>query len=107
MYVRLVNLTDTDEVVSDGSLSYNHVMAEGNQEYYFILRDDINFAAVKDGAAVDTGELVSAEDVVFSLNRAKMLIQYRIIVPTAFMKILKQSKSFLIYPNYKIKSSRL
>lgn len=71
MYVRLVNLTDTDDVVSDGSLSYNHAVAEGNQEYYFILRDDINFAAVKDGAAVDTGELVSAEDVVFSLNRAK------------------------------------
>ncbi|MEQ6354358.1 ABC transporter substrate-binding protein [Lysinibacillus sp. M3] len=71
MYVRLVNLTDTDEVVSDGSLSYNHAIAEGNQEYYFILRDDLNFAAVKDGAAVDTGELVSAEDVVFSLNRAK------------------------------------
>ncbi|MGE7945790.1 ABC transporter substrate-binding protein [Lysinibacillus sp. NPDC093688] len=71
MYVRLVNLTDTDEVVSDGSLSYNHASAEGNQEYYFILRDDLNFAAVKDGAAVDTGELVSAEDVVFSLNRAK------------------------------------
>ncbi|MFE3574276.1 ABC transporter substrate-binding protein [Lysinibacillus sp. NPDC059133] len=71
MYVRLVNLTDTDEVVSNGSLSYDHAIAEGNQEYYFILRDDINFAAVKDGAAVDTGELVSAEDVVFSLNRAK------------------------------------
>ncbi|MEB2298412.1 ABC transporter substrate-binding protein [Lysinibacillus xylanilyticus] len=71
MYVRLVNLTNTDEVVSDGSLSYNHAIAEGNQEYYFILRDDLNFAAVKDGAAVDTGELVSAEDVVFSLNRAK------------------------------------
>ncbi|MGE7999268.1 ABC transporter substrate-binding protein [Lysinibacillus sp. NPDC093190] len=71
MYVRLVNLTDTDDVVSDGSLSYNHAISEGNQEYYFILRDDINFAAVKDGAAVDTGELVSAEDVVFSLNRAK------------------------------------
>jgi len=71
MYVRLVNLTDTDEVVSDGSLSYNHAIAEGNQEYYFILRDDIHFAAIKDGAAVDTGELVSGEDVVFSLNRAK------------------------------------
>ena len=71
MYVRLVNLTDTDEVVSDGSLSYNHATAEGNQEYYFILRDDIHFAAIKDGAAVDTGELVSGEDVVFSLNRAK------------------------------------
>ncbi|GLC87715.1 ABC transporter substrate-binding protein [Lysinibacillus piscis] len=71
LYVRLVNLTDTDEVVSDGSLSYNHAIADGNQEYYFILRDDIHFAAVKNGAAVDTGELVSAEDVVFSLNRAK------------------------------------
>ncbi|KOS60645.1 hypothetical protein FJQ98_04590 [Lysinibacillus agricola] len=71
MYVRLVNLTDTDEVVSNGSLSYNHAIAEGSQEYYFILRDDINFTAIKDGAAVDTGDLVSAEDVVFSLNRAK------------------------------------
>ncbi|MEB2278830.1 ABC transporter substrate-binding protein [Lysinibacillus xylanilyticus] len=71
IYVRLVNLRDTDDVVSDGSLSYNHAIAEGNQEYYFILRDDINFAAVKEGAPVDTGELVSAEDVVFSLNRAK------------------------------------
>ncbi|MFC7688045.1 ABC transporter substrate-binding protein [Ureibacillus sp. GCM10028918] len=71
MYVRLVNLTEDDQVVSDGSLSYNNVMAEGNSEYYFILRDDINFAKVENGAAVDTGELVSAEDVVFSLNRAK------------------------------------
>lgn len=71
MYVRLVNLTEDDQVVSDGSLSYNHVMADGNSEYYFILRDDINFAKVENGAAVDTGELVSAEDVVFSLNRAK------------------------------------
>jgi len=71
MYVRLVNLTDDDKVVSDGSLSYNHVIADGNSDYYFILRDDINFAAVENGTAVDTGELVSAEDVVFSLNRAK------------------------------------
>lgn len=71
MYVRLVNLTDDDKVVSDGSLSYNHVMADGNSEFYFILRDDINFAKVENGTAVDTKELVSAEDVVFSLNRAK------------------------------------
>lgn len=71
MYVRLVNLTDDDKVVSDGSLSYNHAIANGNSEYYFILRDDINFAKVENGTAVDTGELVSAEDVVFSLNRAK------------------------------------
>lgn len=71
MYVRLVNLTDDDQVVSDGSLSYNYAIGEGNSDYYFILRDDINFARVADGAAVDTGERVGAEDVVFSLNRAK------------------------------------
>lgn len=71
LYVRLVNLTDDDVVTSDGSLSYNHSIAEGNSEYYFILRDDINFAAVADGKAVDTGERVGADDVIFSLNRAK------------------------------------
>ena len=71
LYVRLVNLTDDDAVISDGSLSYNHSIAEGNSEYYFILRDDINFAAVNDGEAVDTGERVGADDVIFSLNRAK------------------------------------
>ena len=71
MYVRLVNLTDDDVVVSDGSLSYNHSIAEGNSDYYFLLRDDLNFAAIRDGKAVDTGERVGADDVSFSLNRAK------------------------------------
>ena len=71
MYVRLVNLSDTDEVVSDGSLSYDHAIAENNEEFYFVLRDDINFAKGEGEKAVDTGDLVSAEDVVFSLNRAK------------------------------------
>ncbi|MGG0670428.1 ABC transporter substrate-binding protein [Lederbergia citrisecunda] len=71
MYVRLVNLTDDDHVVSDGSLSYNYAIGEGNEDYYFVLRDDINFAAVADDKAVDTGERVGADDVVFSLNRAK------------------------------------
>lgn len=71
MYVRLVNLSDTDEVVADGSLSYNYAIAEDNQSYYFVLRDDINFAKVENNQAVDTGDLVSAEDVVFSLERAK------------------------------------
>lgn len=70
-YVRLVNLTDDDEVTSEGSLSYNHAIGEGNQEYYFILRDDVRFAKVVDKKAVDSGELVAAEDVVFSMNRAK------------------------------------
>lgn len=71
MYVRLVNLSDTDEVVSEGSLSYDHAIAKNNEEYYFVLRDDINFAKVEGEKAVDSGDLVSAEDVVFSLNRAK------------------------------------
>lgn len=71
MYVRLVNLTDDDKVVSDGSLSLNHAIAEGSESFYFLLRDDINFSAVKDKKAVDTGERVGADDVVFSLNRAK------------------------------------
>ncbi|GIO22194.1 ABC transporter substrate-binding protein [Oceanobacillus sp. J11TS1] len=71
MYVRLVNLTDDDEVVSDGSLSLNHAIAEGSQEFYFLLRDDINFAKVDGDTAVDTGERVGAEDVQFSLERAK------------------------------------
>lgn len=70
-YVRLVNLTDDDKVTSVGSLSRNHAIAEGNSDYYFILRDDINFAAVKDKKAVDTGERVGANDVIFSMNRAK------------------------------------
>ncbi|WP_067840463.1 ABC transporter substrate-binding protein [Amphibacillus sediminis] len=71
IYVRLVNLTDDDRVVSDGSLSLNHVIADGNQDYYFVLRDDIHFAAVDEDEAIDTEERVGAEDVKFSLDRAK------------------------------------
>jgi peptide/nickel transport system substrate-binding protein len=70
-YVRLVNLTDDDKITSEGSLSYNHAIANGNSDYYFILRDNINFAAIKDKLAVDTGERVGGDDVIFSLNRAK------------------------------------
>ncbi|MBS4220660.1 hypothetical protein KHA96_20390 [Bacillus sp. FJAT-49711] len=71
MYVRLVNLTDDDVVTSDGSLSLNHSIADGNSDYYFLLRDDINFAKITDKKAVDSGERVGADDVIFSLNRAK------------------------------------
>lgn len=70
-YVRLVNLTDDDAVTSEGSLSYNNVIGEGNEEYYFVLRDNVRFAKVVDKKAVDSGEIVAAEDVVFSMNRAK------------------------------------
>lgn len=71
MYVRLVNLTDDDQLTADGSLSHNFSIAEGNSDYYFILRDDINFAKIDNKKAVDTGERVGADDVIFSLDRAK------------------------------------
>ncbi|WP_245954989.1 ABC transporter substrate-binding protein [Paenibacillus flagellatus] len=71
MYVRLLNLTDDDKLTAEGSLSYNFAIAEGNTEYYFILRDDIRFARIKDKQAVDSGERVGADDVIFSLLRAK------------------------------------
>ncbi|MNB79451.1 Glutathione-binding protein GsiB precursor [compost metagenome] len=71
MYVRLVNLTDDDKITSDASLSRNHTIADGNQDYYFILRDDIHFAKIENKKAVDTGERVGGDDVVFSLDRAK------------------------------------
>lgn len=70
MYVRLVNLQDDDTVTSEASLSYNHAIGESRSDYYFILRDDINFASVEDGQAVDSGERVGAEDVIYSLERA-------------------------------------
>lgn len=69
--VRLINLTDDDKITSEGSLSYNHAIAEGNSDYYFILRDDITFAQVVDKKAADSGERVGADDVIFSMNRAK------------------------------------
>jgi len=71
MYVRLVNLTDDDQLTAAGSLSHNFSIAEGNSDYYFILRDDINFAKIDNKKAVDTGERVGADDVIFSLDRAK------------------------------------
>lgn len=70
-YVRLLTFDANMQVGTNGSLSYNYVVADGNQNFYFILRDDINFAKVEDMHAVDTGIKVGAEDVIFSLNRAK------------------------------------
>ncbi|MDR6554793.1 ABC transporter substrate-binding protein [Paenibacillus qinlingensis] len=71
MYVRLLNLTDDDKLTPEGSLSHNFAIAEGNSDYYFVLRDDINFAQIKNKLGADSGERVGAEDVIFSLNRAK------------------------------------
>lgn len=68
--VRIINMLEDDTVVSDGSLSRNFAIAEGNQEYYFILRDDVFFSKVEDKHVVATDVRVGAEDVEFSLERA-------------------------------------
>ena len=46
-----------------GSLTKTFTTAEGNMDFYFLLRTDINFGTTKNGKAVDTGLPVSAEDV--------------------------------------------
>ncbi len=70
MYVKIINLSDDDEIMTDSSLSHSYAVGEGNETYYFLLRDDVNFAKVENGEVVDTGVLVAADDVVYSLNRA-------------------------------------
>ncbi|MDR0554812.1 MAG: ABC transporter substrate-binding protein [Treponema sp.] len=71
MYIRVVNLTDDDKVIPDGSLSWQFSIKDGNVDYYFVLRDDVNFAKVENLQAVNTGVRVGGEDVVFSLSRAR------------------------------------
>lgn len=68
--IRIVNLEDDDTVTSEGSLSRNHAIAEGNSDYYFILRDDVYFSKVENKHVVGTDMRVGAEDVQFSLQRA-------------------------------------
>ncbi len=67
---RLVTLNEEDKVSVDNALSLSFAIAEGNQEYYFLLRDDIYFAKVENGQAVDTGVRVGGEDAIFSILRA-------------------------------------
>lgn len=72
LYTNLINTTEDYEITTDASLSRNYAIADGNQDYYFLLRDDINFARVSaDRGAIDSGVMVSAEDVVYSVNRMK------------------------------------
>ncbi len=70
MYVKIINLSDDDEIMTDSSLSHAYAIGEGNETYYFLLRDDVNFSKVENGEVVDTGVLVAADDVVYSLTRA-------------------------------------
>ncbi len=70
MYVKVIALTEDDNFKTEGTLSHSYAIGEGNTAYYFLLRDDVNFAKVENGEAVDTGILAGGEDVVFSLKRA-------------------------------------
>ncbi|MBQ8804261.1 MAG: hypothetical protein IJZ53_11550 [Tyzzerella sp.] len=68
--IRIINMTEDDQIESDGSLSLNYAIAEGNQAFYFILRDDVFFSKVVDKHVQATDILVGGEDVVYSLTRA-------------------------------------
>ncbi|WP_436894330.1 ABC transporter substrate-binding protein [Staphylococcus gallinarum] len=71
MYTRLLTLNDNDQITTDGSLSKDYAVAKSNDEFYFLLRDDDYFAKVENGIAKKTTERVTADDVKFSLDRAR------------------------------------
>lgn len=71
MYTRLLTLDDNDKITTNGSLSHSYAVNKDNDEFYFLLRDDDYFAKVKNGNAINTHERVTADDVTFSLNRAR------------------------------------
>lgn len=58
-------------ITTKGSLSRDYAVNKDNKAFYFLLRDDDYFAKVVNGQARNTGERVSAEDVKFSLDRAR------------------------------------
>lgn len=68
--VPLIQVAMGGIVTTRGSLTKNYTVGEGNQDLYFLLRTDINFGAMKDGEAIDTGLPVAAEDVKFTYERA-------------------------------------
>lgn len=71
-YIHLVTLQPDWSVSVDQSLSYSYAINDTNDGYYFLLRDDCFFARVdEDGNAYNSGVMVSGEDVVYSLDRAK------------------------------------
>lgn len=71
MYTRLLTLDENDQITTKGSLSRDYATNKENNEFYFLLRDDDYFAKVENGQAKRTNESVTADDVTFSLNRAK------------------------------------
>ena len=67
MNVRLINLTDDDKMTSRKALSsYNLAIGEGNSEYYFFFETISISRKSQNKKAVDSGERVGADDVIFS-----------------------------------------
>ncbi len=72
MYIRLIDQTDSYDYVTDDTLSYSYAIAEDAMHYYFLLRDDCFFTRVKADTTLErTDVMVSGEDVIYSLDRAR------------------------------------
>ena len=69
--IKLLELDEQDNIVTDRALAYNYSIAEGNSVFYFVLRDNVGFYTAKNGELVDTGEKVGAEDVIFTYDRLR------------------------------------
>ena len=69
--IKMLELDDNDNIVTNRALAYNYSIGEGNSTFYFVLRDNVGFYTAIDGELVDSGEKVGAEDVIFTYNRLR------------------------------------
>ena len=70
-YAKLIALEVDDTFRLEGTASHAYAIAEGNSEFYFLLRDDIYFGTNDaNGNVINTGVRAGGEDVVYSLERA-------------------------------------
>ena len=69
--IKMLELDDNDNIVTNRALAYNYSIGEGNSTFYFVLRDNVGFYTAIDCELVDTGEKVGAEDVIFTYNRLR------------------------------------
>lgn len=71
-YIRLVDQDSNYNPVTEGSLSRSIATSEDATQFYFLLRDDCFFTRLNaDTTLQPTSVMVSGEDVVYSLNRAR------------------------------------
>ena len=69
--IKMLELDDNDNIVTNRALAYNYSIGEGNSTFYFVLRDNVGFYTAIAAELVDTGEKVGAEDVIFTYNRLR------------------------------------